>query len=90
VVKTDAAAELVSAVRAVHAGAAISEPINSADCARATPQAAVRAIGLPRHDISLNREREVLKLIGEGRDHQGSRATPRISAKDRAGASREP
>jgi len=63
VVKTDAAAELLSAVRAVHAGRRyISPTIAPIVLARLRNGAPVNA----SHATPTRREREVLKLIGEG------------------------
>jgi len=64
VVKTDAAAELVSAVRAVHSGRQYLSP-SIAPIVLAQLRKPARANGsAPRH--LTGREREVLKLIGEG------------------------
>ena len=64
VVKTDAAAELVSAVRAVHSGRQYLSP-SIAPIVLAQLRKPMRAKGTaPRHLTA--REREVLKLIGEG------------------------
>ena len=64
VVKTDAAAELVSAVRAVHSGRQYLSP-SIAPIVLAQLRRQVRANGTAPRRLT-HREREVLKLIGEG------------------------
>jgi DNA-binding NarL/FixJ family response regulator len=64
VVKTDAAAELVSAVRAVHSGRQYLSP-SIAPIVLAQLRKPVRANGTAVRHLTA-REREVLKLIGEG------------------------
>jgi DNA-binding NarL/FixJ family response regulator len=63
-VKTDAAAELVTAVRAVYAGRQYLSP-SIAPIVLAQLRRPMRTNGSPPRHLT-NREREVLKLIGEG------------------------
>src|SRR5229473_4475039 len=79
IVKTDAAAELVSAVRAVHSGRRYLSP-SIAPIVLAQLRKPARANGsAPRHLTS--REREVLKLISEGATTKEVAQSLGISAK---------
>ena len=88
VVKTDAATELLSAVRAVHAGRRYLSPtIAPIVLARLRNGAPANASGGANPTSARTRSAQADR---RGRDYQRSRETPRHQRQDRAGASREP
>ncbi len=88
VVKTDAAAELLSAVRAVHSGRRYLSPtIAPIVLARLRLGASRERIARGESDPPRARSDQADR---RGRDHQAGRATTRHQRQNRAGASRQP
>ena len=88
IVKTDAAAELLSAVRAVHSGRRYLSPtIAPIVLARLNSGRACERVARGESDQARARSAQADR---RGRDYQGGRATTRHQRQDRAGPSRQP
>jgi two-component system, NarL family, response regulator NreC len=69
VLKKAAGAELLSAIRAVHRGGMVVDPAVASDVLRESPGGGAALVGDPYESLT-QRERQVLKLVAEGRSNK--------------------